>query len=88
MWYSVYACTAVSTHRACQKRRLVTQPWYLASDNPVSQAFAFHKRANSRRYAAVRPLFPKDYQTDTSIQAIVLASDRSQDPAVLAVNAA
>lgn len=37
---------------------------------------------------AVRPLFPKAYQTDTSVQAIVLASDRSQDPSVLAVNGA
>ena len=37
---------------------------------------------------AVRPLFPKDFRTDTSVQAIVLATDRSQDPAVLAVNGA
>ena len=37
---------------------------------------------------AVCPLFPKDFLLETSVQAIVLASDRSQDPSVLAVNGA
>ena len=36
----------------------------------------------------VRPLFPKEYQTNTSIEVIVLATDGCQDPAVLAVNGA
>ena len=37
---------------------------------------------------AIRPLFPKAFRNDTSVQAIVLASDRSLDPSVLAVNGA
>ena len=37
---------------------------------------------------AIRPLFPKSFSRDTSVQAIVLATDQSQDPAVLAVNGA
>ena len=37
---------------------------------------------------ALRPLFPKAFKNETSVQAIVLSTDRSQDPAVLAVNGA
>ena len=33
-------------------------------------------------------LFPKAFKNETSVQAIVLSTDRSQDPAVLAVNGA
>ena len=37
---------------------------------------------------ALRPLFPKGFKNETSVQVVVLASDQSQDPAVLAVNGA
>ena len=37
---------------------------------------------------ALRPLFPKGFRNETSVQVVVLASDQSQDPAVLAVNGA
>ena len=37
---------------------------------------------------AIRPLFPKSFSRETSVQAIVLSTDQSQDPAVLAVNGA
>ena len=36
----------------------------------------------------LRPLFPKGFKNETSVQVVVLASDQSQDPTVLAVNGA
>ena len=36
----------------------------------------------------LRPLFPKGFKNETSLQVVVLSSDRCQDPAVLAVNGA
>ena len=36
----------------------------------------------------LRPLFPKGFRNETSVQVVVLASDQSQDPTVLAVNGA
>ena len=32
---------------------------------------------------AIRPLFPKSFSRETSVQAIVLSTDQSQDPAVI-----
>ena len=37
---------------------------------------------------AIRPLFPKAFTNDTSVQTTVYSSDGSQDPSVLAVNGA
>ena len=36
----------------------------------------------------LRPLFPKGFKNETSLQVVVLASDRCQDPSILAVNGA